>query len=112
MFAMRLVFIVAATFSVLLASASVAIAADGKVNGLIVLRGKPITGKITFHLDDQFVGAKVKEDGKFKVNRVLVGTYKVTIEGNGVPAKFTSEDVSPLTVEVKEGDNTFDFDLQ
>ena len=69
-------------------------------------------GKITFHLDDQFVGAKANEDGKFKVNRVLVGKYKVTIEGKGVPAKFASEDVSPLTVEVKVGANTFDFDLQ
>ena len=112
MFPMRFVLVVVATFSLLLVSASAAIAADGKVNGLIVLGGKPIPGKITFHLDDQFVGAKVKEDGKFKVNRVLVGKYKVTIEGKGVPAKFTSEDVSPLTVEVKEGDNTFDFDLQ
>jgi hypothetical protein len=78
---------------------------------LITLRGKPLTGKVIFHLDDQFVGSKVKEDGKYLVSRVLVGKYKVTLEGQGVPAKFTSDDVTPLTVEVKEGANTFDFEL-
>ena len=76
------------------------------------MRGKPIIGKITFHWDDQFVGAKVKEDGKFKVNRVMIGKYKVTIEGKDVPANFASEEDSSLTVEVKEGDNSFNFDLQ
>ena len=104
--------VVVATCSLILASSPVAIAADGKVTGLITVRGKPITGKVTFHLDDQFVGSKVKEDGKYTVNRVMVGKYKVTLEGKGVPAKFTAEDITPLTVEVKEGANTFDFELQ
>jgi hypothetical protein len=61
-------------------------------------------------LDDPFVGAKVK-DGKYTVNRVPVGRYKVTFEGEGVPSKYASEDTSGLRVEVREGANTFDFRL-
>lgn len=101
-----------ATSCLVLATASAAIAADGKVDGRVTVRGVPFTGKIAFHFDDQFVGSKVNGEGKYKVNRVMVGTYKVTIEGKGAPEKFTSENVTPLTVEVKEGVNTFNFDLQ
>lgn len=103
---------VVATFGLGLVSAPVAMAADGKLDGLVTMRGKPMTGKITFHSGDQFFGSKVNAEGKFKVDRAMVGTYKVTIEGKGVPAKYSSEDFSPLTVEVKEGDNTFDFEIQ
>jgi hypothetical protein len=92
--------------------ASAAPAADAKVNGLVTMRGKPVTGKITFHVDDQFVGAKVDADGRFQVKRVATGTYKVTIEGKGVPEKYTAEGLTQLTVDVKEGGNTFDFELQ
>ena len=86
--------------------------ADAKVTGLITLNGMPITGKVTFHRDDQFVGSKVKDDGTFQVNRVVVGRYKVTLEGKGVPEKFTSEDITQLRVEVTEGVNKFDFHLR
>jgi hypothetical protein len=103
---------VVATCGLVLASAPAAIAADGTVDGRVTVRGKPFTGKIAFHLDDQFVGSKVNDEGKYKVKRVMVGKYKVTIEGKGVPEKFTTEDITPLTVEVKEGVNTFDFDLE
>ena len=104
--------VVVATCGLLLASAPAAMADDAKVNGSITVGGAPLAaGKVTFHLDDQFVGSKVK-DGKYTVNRVPVGKYKVTIEGKGVPAKFTSDDITPLRVEVKEGTNTFDFDLK
>lgn len=113
MYSMRLILVaVVATGGLLLAADQTDKPADGKVTGVVTMRGKPITGKVTFHLDDQFVGAKVKEDGYYKVNRVLVGKYKVTIEGKGLPEKFASEDTTPLTVEVKEGGNAFQFNLQ
>ncbi len=86
--------------------------ADAKVTGLITRSGKPLTGKVTFHLDDQIVVAKIKEDGTYTLNRVLAGTYIATLEGNGVPAQFTVKDETPLRVEVKAGNNTFNFELQ
>ena len=90
-----------------------ALAADGKVTGSIVVGGKPLaSGKVIFHLDNgQFVGSKV-ENGTYTIDRVPVGTRKVTVEGDGVPAKYTSEDTSSLTAEVKEGTGSFDFNLQ
>ncbi len=88
-----------------------AIAADLHFAGEVTIRGKPIAGTITLHLDDQFVGSKVK-DGKFKVNRIIVGKCRVTLEGKGVPAKYTSEDSTPLIIAVKEGANWHRFELE
>jgi hypothetical protein len=88
-------------------------AADGKVSGVVTVSGKPLAdGKVVFHLaNGQFVGSKVK-DGKYAIDRVPAGTRKVTVEGKGVPAKYTDDETSPLTVEVKDGDGTYDIDLK
>jgi len=67
--------------------------------------------KVTFHFGDEFVGAKIKDDGKYTVNRIAPGTYKVTIEGKHVPEKFTSDDRTPLVAEIKAGKNEIDFSL-
>jgi hypothetical protein len=88
------------------------------VSGTITLDGKPLTsGRIFFHLGGgQFVGAKTKEDGTFKMERVPAGTYKVTVEASVgakavVPARYSAEDKSEIQVEVKKGDNTIDIKL-
>lgn len=93
------------------ASVSSASAADAHFAGEVLINGKPMAGKVALHLDDQFVGAKVKADGKFKVQRVLIGKCKVTLEGKGVPKKYTAEDSTPLIIEVRDGANWFKFDL-
>lgn len=92
------------------ASASAAIADDPYFAGEITIGGKPMTGTITLHLEDQFVGAKVKK-GKFKINRVLVGKCKVTLEGKSVPAKYKSEDSTWLMIDVKDAQMWHVFDL-
>ena len=88
-------------------------AADGQVSGAIAVGGNPLaTGRIMFHTTDgQFVGSKIK-NGKYAVDQIPTGTRKVTIEGDGVPAKYSFDDKSPLTVEVIEGENTLDFVIQ
>lgn len=104
---------VVTTFGLLLTSSAEACAADGKVAGVIVLNGTPLAdGTIALYADDQFVGAKLKAGGRFTINRVPTGRYKVAITGKGVPAKYGSDERTPLTVEVQEGENTFDFDLR
>jgi hypothetical protein len=111
MFPARLVFaaVVAACGLLMLPPSSV-LAADSKVTGKVVVAGKPLaSGRIFFHLNNgQFVGSKVK-DGDYSIDRVPVGTRKVTVEGQGVPEKYAAEDTSGLTVEVKE--DTFTFDV-
>ena len=89
-----------------------ATADDGNVQGRVTLDGKPLpSGKITFHaMSGQFVGASIK-DGTYSIDRVRPGKYRVTVQGKGVPARYTLEEASALTVEMKEGDARFDFEM-
>ena len=98
------------------------------VKGKLALDGKPLAfGKVIFHLTDgQFVGAKLKADGTFKIDRVPPGTHKVTVEAtrksaakdkpaapavNLIPAKYADEERSVLQVEVRKGQNEYNFEL-
>jgi hypothetical protein len=88
------------------------------VQGTVTLDGKPLAvGRIIFHLaGGQFVGSRLKEDGKYKVDRVPLGRHKVTVEASVkgrslLPARYASEDTSALRVEVKKGGSTIDFAL-
>lgn len=84
------------------------------VGGKVFHNGKPLTDStITFHLKDgQFVGSRIK-DGRFFVQRVPVGTWKVTIESKTVALKdkFASPEQSGLSVEVKKGQVAVNFML-
>lgn len=86
---------------------------DGKVTGAITVAGAPLAkGRVFFHsARGQFVGSKV-EEGRFEVDRVPVGVHAVTIEGDGVPARYTFDDKSGLVVAVNAEANTIDFKLQ
>jgi hypothetical protein len=83
------------------------------ISGTIKFQGSPLeVGKIVFHLNDgEFVGGKVK-DGIYKLTRVPPGTWRVSIEGTGAPARYGSEEKTTLKVDVKAGANIFDFDLR
>jgi hypothetical protein len=83
------------------------------VKGTVTVRGKPLaTGRIFFYAgNDQFVGAKIK-DGKYTVNNVPGGRRSVSIEGDGVDKRYTSEDKTPLRVEIAKGYLTVDIELR
>ena len=91
-------------------SAPAADAGDGQVSGLVTVDGAPLAaGRVIFHLDGgQFVGSAVK-DGKYAVDRVPAGARRVTIEGAGVPPKYTGTDTTPLTADVKAGKATLNW---
>jgi hypothetical protein len=80
-----------------------AVADEGSstVKGTVTLEGRPLaSGRIFFHLkNDQFVGARIK-NGKYSVEKVPAGTWRITVEGEGVPAKYSSEEKTILNVEV------------
>jgi hypothetical protein len=83
------------------------------IRGLVIINGKPLAGRILFHLDKgQFVGAKLDEEGRFTIDRVPLGEQHVTVEGKGVPEKYASEKSSGLSVKVVEGENSFVFELR
>jgi hypothetical protein len=113
MLSQRTVLVLAAC-SALLISNSLASADDGKLTGKIIFKGAPAkAARVFFHLKDgEFVGAKVQEDGSYKVARVPEGTRKITVEGTGLPAKYASEETSGLTVKVKKGSMVLDIVLE
>ena len=108
---LAIVFVCCALF---VTAPSHAVAADTKATGKVVLEDKPLAeGKVTFHLDNgQFIGSKLKKDGSYKTDRLPPGKYKVTVEGKGVPAQFTSEDKTPLVVMVEGNEINLDFNLK
>jgi hypothetical protein len=84
-----------------------------KVAGTITIDGNPLpAGRIIlFSGGDPFVGSKVK-DGRFELDRVAVGEYRVAIEFAGVPAEFWSEETSTLVVALRPQTNHIDFQLK
>jgi hypothetical protein len=104
--------VIVAISGFLLAAAPAANESDAKVTGTVTLNGKPLSAaKVTFHFGDEFVGAKIKDDGKYTVSRMAPGKYKVTIEGKHAPEKFSSDGRTPLVAEIKAGKNEMDFSL-
>lgn len=88
-------------------------AAGVQQSGLVTLKGKPVVGKISFYLKDgSFVGATVDETGRYTVKTISPGTYRVTVEGEGVPAMYTRKETSQLVVEIKDGAGAADFELK
>lgn len=82
------------------------------LTGTITVDDKPLTsGRIIFHLDDdQFVGAKIKADGTYKVDRVPPGRHKISVEFPGVPARYAER--TALEVEVSGAKLTVDLHLK
>jgi hypothetical protein len=89
------------------------------LQGTVRLDGQPLGfGRIIVHLPDgQFVGARLKDDGTYKIERVPPGGHKVTVEatvkGKSVLSpRYASEDETGLRFEVKEGKNMINLDLK
>jgi hypothetical protein len=86
--------------------------ASSTVKGTVTLEGKPLaSGRIFFHLkNDQFVGGKIK-NGEYSVERVPAGKWRITVEGEGVPAKYSSDEKAILEVEVVANPGAYDIKL-
>jgi hypothetical protein len=85
---------------------------DAKASGSINVAGKPVSnGCVYFHsTDGQIIGARVVK-GQFRIHKAPVGQFRVSIESDDVASRY-SGDKSELSVEVRRGVNTFDFDLR
>lgn len=107
--------------------------AKGKVSGKVMVNGEPlILGSVNLFSSETGVAASVPltPDGTYAMTEGIdVGKYQVTITppsfgGDGVgssssfaktskiPEKYRSLPSSDLQVEVKKGENSFDFDLK
>jgi hypothetical protein len=119
------------------ASADVLPAKTGTVAGKIMFSGKPLPGgTITFHpAKGKPIKVKIKADGSYEAKKVPVGKMRVTVETESlrlaggkkppappapapggkyipIPQKYASPKTSGLTLEVKEGKQTHNIELQ
>lgn len=90
------------------------------LSGRVTVNGQPVEGgTVSLTTADaktaegQFAAALVK-DGTYAIkgSGLPPGQYVVAVTGKGVPAKYGKADTSGLTVDVKPGAGTFDFDLK
>jgi hypothetical protein len=100
----------------LLAPAAPAQEKTGTVTGLIVYKGKPLSGgSVTFVFGkDAKIKGKINGDGTFKVEGLPVGVAKIAIESKGIPIprRYASVETSGLTLRVTEGKQRFNIELQ
>jgi|SRR5262245_18912917 len=84
---------------------------DAQVNGTIRVAGQPLTsGRVYFHSPDGEISGAHITNGRYRIHRMPVRSYRVSIEGDGVRPKY-SESRSELSVDIRMGKNTMDFDL-
>jgi len=83
------------------------------VSGLVIFNGKPVTGRVRFHLaSGDLFETSINESGKFQFEKLRAEKYKVTIEAKFVPIKYSEPTTTPLSVEVLAGQaNEFTIEL-
>jgi hypothetical protein len=91
----------------------ITVATASSLKGTLTLDGKPLSTTVIFyHVDgNQFLGAKSGQDGRYAIT-IPVGQYRVTIEGEGIHPKYSSEKATELAVAIRGGKNIVDFDLK
>lgn len=91
-----------------------------RIEGKVTYGGKPVVGGIiAFEGKSGLVySALIAADSTYVLNRVKPGEYKVAIDTKSnaknpqVPAKYSDPDKSGLTINVREGKQSFDIALQ
>ncbi|MCR4415884.1 MAG: carboxypeptidase-like regulatory domain-containing protein [Thermoguttaceae bacterium] len=131
-----------ATTAAMLALASLAVCGCGRetgnVSGRVTFQGKPVTDARIMFSDPEYgtyFTAPLDANGRFEMRSaegpgLWVGPYKVTIlpkiedppigpapppkprPGPNIPAKYRDPKTTPLSVEVQEKNEPFNFDLE
>src|SRR4051812_3642288 len=102
-----------AALAVVFGAGGLARAEEASIKGVVTYEGKPVAGTITFHRDNkQFVGSAITEDGKYEIDLLRPGRYKVTVEGKDIPAKYKDAQTTPLAIEIRAGKNAGDISLE
>jgi hypothetical protein len=87
-------------------------AETGDPRGKVTIDGEPVLkGKVTFYPEvGEPIEAEIK-NGSYAATEVPVGTSRVTIQGAGVPPRYTDKERTPLRLRVRKGENTLDLTL-
>jgi hypothetical protein len=92
-------------------------ATPAKVKGKVTLKGKPLArAEIRFNSANvrrktaPIATATIGDDGRYEVT-TLVGENIITLDGGSAHRKNTRLQYTVKTLDVKEGENTFDLSL-
>lgn len=85
--------------------------------GKITIGGKPAgvvaIAFIPANTTKALATAKSDDQGSFNVATALtVGSFLVTLNGDGIPSKYTKHETTPLRAELKAGVNSLTFDAK
>ncbi len=82
------------------------------ISGVVTRRGKPLVAEIGLHSSGMIpFTTTTSNDGKYVLKNLPIGSYKITLNGNGVPPKYRNFEDSLFTCEVKNGVNPFDISI-
>jgi len=82
------------------------------VKGKVTLNGQPLpAGKVLFHLDNGKALEIPIKDGSYSSDKVPVGQVPITVQGKGVPARYTRAKTTPLRAVIKKESNQIDITL-
>jgi len=82
------------------------------VQGKVTLDDRPLAqGKVIFHLDNGKSFEIPIKDGVYSSDRVPIGQMPITVEGKGVPAKYTQARTTPLRAVIKKPRNQINIAL-
>jgi hemoglobin len=92
-------------------------AAGAQVTGRVTFEGKPLAGEITLHDPaGKTTKGTIKDDGSYQLKDVKPGTYTVTMKTDAkdvkLPKQYGDPKTSPLVAEIKEGNQTRDYELK
>jgi hypothetical protein len=82
------------------------------ISGVVTRRGKPLVADIGFHSSGMKpFTTTTSNDGTYVLKSVPMGSYKITLNGNGVAPKYQNVEQSPLTFEVDKGGRKFEISI-
>jgi hypothetical protein len=98
----------------------------GQVEGKVTFKGQPLVGAVIFFVPERGPAAAgaIGDDGSYRLltkrpgDGAVVGRCKVAVVSSDpvnkplpIPTKYLDAETSGLTAEVKEGQNTIDFEV-
>jgi hypothetical protein len=85
----------------------------GSIQGTIKFELYPLPrGQLSLHAAGVPPRSSRIKNGGFAMDRVAPGTFRISIDAEGIPKRYADPATSGLTVRVKEGRNAIRFDLR
>ncbi len=84
-----------------------------QLNGKVTINGSPVKEGVIKLIDasGRSMESLIESDGAFKIVGITPGPHKVSIESRNAPGKYSNAETSGLSIDLKRGVNTHNFEL-